>query len=225
MKNIQPEMKGLSFVLRGNFNPVIFSPVWFAYERLIRKEEAEKAETQIIHPDVVTFNLDWVQLQVTRDIFSVQTMKEHYEEVLRDLVFGTFKLLKHTPLKSMGINRLEHFRIDTVEKWHEIGHTLAPKKIWNDLLENPGLNSMSITEGKRRDGLKGRIRVQVEPSTKVQPGILILVNDHFEVDDPDKTLGANEIINILENNWDKSLERSNNIITGLLERLDGACTK
>jgi hypothetical protein len=225
MKNIQLEIKGLSFVLRGNFNPVIFSPIWFAHEGLIRKEESKNVETQIIHPDVVSFKLDWMQLQVTRDMFSVQTMKEQYEEFLKDLVFGTFKLLRHTPLNSMGINRSEHFRIETVEKWHEIGHTLAPKKIWNDLLENPGLSSISITEGIRKDGLKGNIRVQVEPSAKVHPGIFILVNDHFEVSDSEETLGADEIINILENNWGKSLERSNNIITGLLEQLNGACTK
>lgn len=219
MKNKQPEMQGLVFVLRGSFNPIIFSPVWFASEKLIRKEEAEKAETQIVHPDVVSFNLDWLRLQVTRDMFFVETIKEPYEEVLRDLVFGTFKLLRHTPLRVMGINRAEHFRIDSLEKWHEIGHTLAPKSIWNDLLENPGLSSLSITEGIRRDGLKGYITVQVEPSKRVHPGIFILVNDHFEVNNPENTLGADEIINILENKWEESSIRSKGIIKTLLEKL------
>jgi hypothetical protein len=33
MKNQQAEIKGLIFVLRGHFNPIIFSPVWFASEK------------------------------------------------------------------------------------------------------------------------------------------------------------------------------------------------
>lgn len=220
MKNKQPEMKTLLIVLRGSFNPVIFSPVWFSYENLIRKEEAEKAENLVVHPDVVSFNLDWLRLQVTRDMFFVETIKEPYEEVLRDLVFGTFKLLRHTPLKQMGINRVEHFRIDSVEKWHEIGHTLAPKSIWNNLLDSPGLRSISIEEGKRRDGLRGHIRVQVEPSNRVHPGIFVLVNNHFEVNDPENTLGADEIINILENKWEESSTRSKYIISELLDKLN-----
>jgi len=225
MKNKLPEIKRLIFVLRGNFNPIIFSPVWFASEKLIRKEEAEKAEIQIVHPDVVSFNLDWLRLQVTRDMFSVETIKEPYEEVLRDLIFATFKLLRHTPLKVMGINRSEHFRIDTIEKWHEIGHTLAPKSIWNNILDNPGLNSISTIEDSRRDGLKGYIKVQVEPSKRVHPGICVLVNDHFEVNNPEGIYGADEIINILENKWEDSLKRSNHIITTLVEKLDASGTK
>ena len=224
MKKILPEIKGLIFVLRGHFNPIIFSPVWFASEKLIRKEEAEKAKTQIVHPDVVSFNLDWLRLQVTRDMFFVETMKEPYEEFLLDLILGTFKLLRHTPLKAMGITRSEHFRIDSIEKWHEIGHTLAPKNIWNDILDNPGLNSMSITESKRRDGLKGFIRVQVEPSRRVHPGIFVLINDHYEVNDPKETQGGDEIINILENKWEESLKRSNQIIIQLMEKLYGFAT-
>ena len=225
MKNQQAEIKGLIFVLRGHFNPIIFSPVWFASEKLIRKEEAEKAETQVIHTDVVSFNLDWMRLQVTRDMFFVETIKEPYEEILRDLILGTFKLLRHTPLKLMGISRSEHYRIENIEKWHDIGHTLAPKSIWNDILENPGLNSMSITEAERRDGLNGYIRVQVEPSKRVHPGIFVLVNDHFEVNHPEKTHGGDEIINILETQWDTSLMRSNQIIIRLMEKLYGFGTK
>ncbi|QTA80827.1 Uncharacterized protein dnl_31400 [Desulfonema limicola] len=224
MKNKNPEIEGLVIVIRGNFNPIIFSPVWFASEKLIRKEEAEKAETQIVHPDVVSFNLDWLRLQVTRDMFLAETTKEPYEEVLRDLVLGTFKLLRHTPLKLMGINRAMHFRIDSMEKWHEIGHILAPKNIWNEILDKPGLKSLSIQESERRDGLKGFIRVQVEPSSRVHPGIFISINDHYETKDAEKTPGADEIINIIENNWEKSSKRSREITKKLLEKLNDSIT-
>lgn len=224
MKNNNPEIEGLAIVIRGNFNPIIFSPVWFASEKLIRKEEAEKAETQIVHADVVSFNLDWLRLQVTRNMFLVETTKEPYKEVLRDLVLGTFKLLRHTPLKVMGINRPMHFRIESIEKWHEIGHILAPKNIWNEVLDQPGLKSLSVVESVRRDGLKGFIRVQVEPSSRVHPGIFISINDHYETKDTENTLGADELINIIENNWEKSSIRSKEIIKKLLEELNDRIT-
>ncbi|VEN73319.1 conserved hypothetical protein [Candidatus Desulfarcum epimagneticum] len=220
MKNHNPEIQGLSIVFIGTFNPKIFSPLWFSSEKLIRKQEAEQAQNQLIHPDVVSFNLDWLALQVTRDRFSAGTTKEPYEEILRDLVLGTFKLLRHTPLTQMGINWERHFRIDSVEKWHRIGHALAPKNIWNNLLDNPGLTRLSIGEAPRRDGLKGKITVGVAPSPRVQPGIFIDINDHVEVQDTGNTLGADEIINVLENRWEDSSTRSNDIISGLLERLD-----
>lgn len=74
--------------------------------------------------------------------------------------------------------------------------------------------------------MKGHITVQVEPSKRVHPGIFILVNDHFEVHSPENTLGADEIINILENNWEKSSVRSKDIIRKLLEKLyDSSETK
>lgn len=219
MENSYLESQNFSIVLRGTFNPIIFSPVWFSSEKLIRREEAEKAVIRLVHSDLVTFNLDWLKLEVTRDRFFAETIKEPYEEILRDLVSGTFKLLRHTPLKQMGINRTKHFKINSVEKWHEIGHTLAPKNIWNDILDNPGLTSISISEATRRDGLKGQITVTLEPSRIVDPGIFISINDHFEVQNSKTTLGADEIIDILEKSWEDSSTRSKDIVSELLEKL------
>ena len=220
MEKHQADIQGLVIVVRGHFNPIIFSPVWFSSEGLIRKEEAAKAETQIVNPDVVSFNLDWLRLQVTRETFFVETTKDSYEDVLRDLVAGTFKLLRHTPLTMMGINRHLHFRTESVEKWHQIGDILAPKKIWNDIFNKPGLKSLSIVESDRDDGLNGHIQLKIEPSARVNPGLFISTNDHFQVNDAESALGADEILDILENRWQESLERSTNIVNKLLENLD-----
>ena len=224
MEKQQAEIQGLIIVVRGHFNPIIFNPVWFSSEGLIRKEEAVKAETQIVNPDVVSFNLDWLRLQVTRETFFVETTKDSYEDVLRDLVAGTFKLLRHTPLTMMGINRHLHFRTGSVEKWHQIGDILAPKKIWNTIFKKPGLKSLSILESDRDDGLKGYIQLKIEPSARVNPGLFISTNDHFQVNDADSALGADEILDILENRWQESLERSTNIVNKLLENLDAEIT-
>jgi len=217
MKAQDPALEGLSIVLLGDFNPTIFQPAWFASEELIRKRESEEAKIEIINPEIVIFSLDWARLEVIRNRFTISTTQEPYYESLRDLVVGTFKLLRHTPIIKMGINIEMHFRMKSEEEWHAFGHKLAPKEIWNGILESPGLRNLTMEGNVRQDGLKGYIRVQIEPSTKFHPGIFFKINDHYEVEAPATTMGADEIINALENSWVESLKKSKNIIHSLLE--------
>lgn len=218
MDSPQLKINGHSIVLIGNFNPKIFQPAWFGSEGLIQKKEAEQSTIEIIHPDVVIFSLEWLRVMVTRERFSVETFQEPFDEILRDLVLGTFKLLRYTPITQIGINRDMHFQMESEEKWHAVGHKLAPKELWTGLLEDPGMLRLTM-EGKRSDGLKGCIRVTIEPSGKVHPGVSFQYNDHFETKDPISTVGSDEIINILNNCWKESYDKSKNIIYSLLERL------
>jgi hypothetical protein len=212
-----PEIQSVSVVWLGDFNPKIFQPAWFAAEGLIRKQEAEEANVEIIHPEVVSFALEWLTLQVTRERFFASTSQEPYYEVVRDLVLGTFRLLRHTPVHKMGINTDMHFRMGSEEAWHAFGHRLAPKDLWQGILENPGMRSLTM-EGRRPDGCKGYIRVKVEPSVRVHPGVYVNVNDHYEVADPKSVIGSDEIRTLLERSWDESLRRSARIAYALLEK-------
>jgi hypothetical protein len=213
----QPEIHSISLVLLGDFNPKIFQPAWFAFEELIRKQEAEEANIEIVHPDAVSFALEWLRLQVTRERFTASTTQEPYYEFVRDLVLGTFNLLRHTPLHKMGINVEKHFRMDSEDAWHAFGDRLAPKDLWQDIIDTPGLRSLTM-EGKRPDGLKGYIHIQVEPSVRIHPGVYFRVNDHYEVEDPQSVLGSKDILTLLERSWDESLQRSDRIMSTLLEK-------
>ena len=217
MINLKPSIQGHHIVLVGDFNPKIFQPAWFGAEELLRKGEADGAQVEIIHPEVVIFSLEWLRLEVTRDRFSAATKMEAYDEVVRDLIVGTFRLLRHTPLRKMGVNREMHFQMQSEDQWNEIGHSLAPKTLWENVLEKPGMRSMVI-QGMRQDELKGYIQVAVEPSTQVHPGVYMRVNDHFEVKDPKSSMGSDEIIGILECSWKESYSRSRNIIDTVLEK-------
>jgi hypothetical protein len=212
-----PEIQSVSVVWLGDFNPKIFQPAWSAAEGLIRKQEAEEANVEIIHPEVVSFALEWLTLQVTRERFFASTSQEPYYEVVRDLVLGTFRLLRHTPVHKMGINTDMHFRMGSEEAWHAFGHRLAPKDLWQGILENPGMRSLTM-EGRRPDGCKGYIRVKVEPSVRVHPGVYVNVNDHYEEADPKSVIGSDEIRTLLERSWDESLRRSARIAYALLEK-------
>lgn len=213
-----PEIKNLNIVFLGDFNPKIFQPAWFAAENLIRKRESEDAKIEIIHPEIVVITFDWGRLEVTRERFVLSTKQDPFYEVLRDLVIGTFKLLRHTPIKMVGINTEMHFRMKSEEEWHDFGHLLAPKKIWEGILEKPGMRSLVMEESVRQDGLKGYVRVMIEPSNKVQSGVCFKINDHYEVKDIKAAIGCDEIIEIFEKSWGESLKRSNDIIHSLLEK-------
>ncbi|HEX8947796.1 MAG TPA: hypothetical protein VF790_02470 [Dissulfurispiraceae bacterium] len=158
-------------------------------------------------------------MDILKERFFAQSKLQPYDEALRDLVVGTFTYLSHTPLKQMGINIEMHFPMESEEKWHNAGHKLAPKEIWNGLLERPGMRNLVMEESPRRDGRRGTIQVHVSPSSEVRPGLKILVNDHVEVKDPATTMGSDEIIETLKIMWPESRKRSEKIIQDLRERL------
>ena len=206
---MQPRLhtEGHTIVLLGSFNPQIFLPTWFSNQDLIRKEESEAATIEVVHREVVVFSTDWFRLEVLPERVVFSASQTQFYEVLRDLVLGTFKILRHTPTVKLGINRSIHFLINSVEEWHALGNRLAPKEPWGGILETPGLATLTI-QAKRPDESKGYVSVKVEPSKKVAPGVFIVVNDHFEVKDESSAQGADEILEILEKSWSGSIARS-----------------
>lgn len=200
----------MNIVLLGNFNPKIFQPAWFASQGLIREIEAQEAKTEIIHSDITIFNLEWLKLEVTKERVNIGTEQEAYFEALADFVIGTFRILRHTPASKMGINSALHFRVKSVEAWHEIGHKLAPKEPWVGILNKPGMLRVEM-EDVRESGPKGFTRVRVEPSKACYPGIFVNINDHFESEEVEPILSCDKLIDILEHNWQSSIKRSRSI--------------
>jgi len=213
----KPEIEGMNIVFRGDFNPKIFQPAWFAAQGLIRNEEADEATVEIIHPTIVVFTLDWLQIQIEPNRFYAGTNQSPYIEILKDLILGTFRILNHTPIKMMGINYNSHFPMDSEDAWHDVGHRVAPKDMWNKILKKPGLRSLTM-QGERPDDHKGHIAVRIEPSNRVRHGIFININDHYELKDPESVLGCEAIIDMLESEWKTSVTRSQRIAITILEQ-------
>jgi hypothetical protein len=209
----QPEITGASIVLLGSFNPAIFHPAWFQSHELIRTQEAESAQLDITHPEVSSFSTDWFKVSVFVKRFVAETADAHHFEPLRDLVLGIFKLLEHTPASKMGLNRDMHFRIPSRERWHGFGHLVAPKKPWQKIMSEPGLISL-VMQDTRKDP-PGFIRVKVEPSTKVEHGVYIQINNHYEAKEKEGLLNFMEI---LKKSWAEVLENSEKIAEQLLSQ-------
>jgi hypothetical protein len=210
------EIEGISIVLLGDFNPKIIQPSWLAGQDLIAKSEAEAADVKIITPDVSVFKLEWLTLEVTRERFSASTTQAAFFEVVRDLVVGTFSILRHTPARALGINRECHFRVSTVEKWHAFGDRLAPKEIWKPVLEKPGLNTLVLQALPAANHL-GRVRVQIQPSVRVDPGVFCSINDHYAAEKDQGSAGCEMLINNLRDYWSASMQKSREIILKIIE--------
>ncbi|MBN1875907.1 MAG: hypothetical protein JXA33_16915 [Anaerolineae bacterium] len=204
----QLEVQGTSIVLRGQFNPAMFHPAWFAAQNLIRQQEAEAADVKIIHTDLALFDVEWLQVSIIKDRFMVATIQQAYYEALRDLVVGAFTLFNHTPLRVIGINREFHYALASEKAWHAVGDRLAPKQYWNDFLNKPGMKSLTIQD-VRPDALPGYVNIKVEPSPRIRFGIYVDINDHYVLSaSPEGAQTTDEAIEILTQHWVASMERS-----------------
>ena len=211
-------IEGVSIVLVGSFNPAIFQPAWFAAQGLISEVEADSAKIDVVNPELTVFSLDWLNVQVITERFMASTSQSPSKEILRDFVIGTFAILEHTPIRLLGLNMDRHFSMESEEAWHEIGKRLAPPGPWEEGLENPGMLSLTMMS-PRTDDMEGAIRAKVEPSTKVQYGVFLNVNDHFKLSEPDKpTSTATTSVTIIRDRWEDFLKRSDEIASSILGR-------
>lgn len=181
-RNLIPDIQGLSIVVIGDFNPAIMQPRWFSDNELIRAKEAEKADVEIVHKKVTSFKTESFGLQVTEDQFTVRTQDPTMFLPLRDLTFGTFSILEHTPIRAFGINRDQHVQLGSEEEWHAFGHFFAPKAAWQEILQEPGLKALSI-EGRRAGAPDAVISFRIQPSKRVSHGIFIHMNEHYQIDE------------------------------------------
>lgn len=218
---IEPERAGVGVVLLGDFNPAILTPSWFALNQLLPKGLADEAELTIAHPQHTEFQAGWLHLQATPPFFGASTDDAPYSR-LRDLVSALFlDILPHTPLRSLGINRSVHFRVENLEQRDRIGRRLAPTEVWGDWSKElgatgrqGGMTSLTMTQGSVPGRPRGdRISTRVEPSALLdnpETGIFVHVNDHYV---PRETEGASTYLtNSLAQNFEASLRTSDKII-------------
>lgn len=209
---VLPEFDNPVIVLLGSFNPAIFQPLWLAQNGLLREEEAKAAEVRVISPEVTVFSTPWMGVEVTSNRFAARANDGGHALPLRDLVIGTFRLLEHTPITAMGLNRLSHYKMPNREQWDKVGDTLAPKEHWSQILAGKvGMRSLTV-EAQRPESSAKFVRVKVEPSLKVEFGLFIEVNEHFVVDTEEAKDGLVAVVkstavaatNLIRDQWESN---------------------
>lgn len=224
---IDPEIAGVSLVILGHFNPLIFTHSWFGWNELLSKEIVDNANVQIAHPQITKFSADWLNLQVEPERFMIETTQAPYVR-LQDLAVRIFRNhLPHTPLKALGINRNVHFCVKRFEDRDRLGRAIAPVEPWGEWgkkLEPDGEHGGMTTLNMRQLNPEGRppggqINVTVEPSIRVgdgRLGVYVRINDHYAIESTNSKTATQEIVKLLEDNFAKSLKRADNIIDHLM---------
>lgn len=203
--NRQPEIEGITFVALGSFNPAIFRPEWFSRCNLIREEEAEAAKIGVVSRDVTDFQAEWLNIQALHDRITIGTTDPTKFPALCDVIKGTFKILEHTPITAFGLNSDQHFRMQTEEEWHQLGHHYAPKESWEELLDSPGLRTL-VMEGNREDCDAKRIQIRLQPSIKVHPGLFLNINYHYTLKTEDQFDVVVQLLQYMSTEWDKFIQ-------------------
>lgn len=213
------EVETLSIVVVGDINPTIIQPFWLFSKKLIREEEASNASIEIIHNEIVKWELDWVSLEITKNRCQLKTNKKPYFDLTRDLAASIFKILKETPLHSLGINHIYDLSLQNKEQYYKFGNSLSPLNNWDDSLNDPRLLQLEIIENERKDNYRGKYRIRVSPADKnISFGVSININDHYVFQNENSNNGMG-IIQILETKWEYSFQRSEKIVNNLLEKI------
>ncbi len=220
------EIGDVSVVLLGSFNPVIFSPAWFEHYEILSKKDTQDIKVTVIHPEVTEIQNEWIHLQVQPNRFYARISEPPYIR-LCDFVVKTFREnLNHTPLAILGINRRVHFGTQSDADRDRIGRLLAPHDPWGKwgkLIgsgrdeKHGGMTSLTMQIRDFKDRKKGFINISIQPSTKVDAGIFMEVNDHYELTDTEDELGSDKIIDLLGEQFETSISRSEEIIDQIKE--------
>jgi hypothetical protein len=208
----------LGIVVRGHFNPAIFSPAWLFGQKLIGAEEYADSTVEVITRELASFRCGWALISVTQDTLQIQTEDAAEFERARDLGVGTLRTLPHTPVGALGINRDVHLSVASEAGWHAIGDALAPKEPWSGTLEIPGLKSLTIW-GVRPDLYSGRVQVTVEPSNIVPQAVYIQYNDHYSLGRVDAAPRSRDDLPVWDVNVQDALEPSAEKIETAIEIL------
>jgi hypothetical protein len=211
MAKVEPNQEGKSIVLRGAFNPKIFSPMWFVRHDLLPKEEAEAADNVIVTADISTFTAGWLHIRALQPEFFASAAESDRFEALRDIVLGAFQILEHTPVTSMGINSDLHFSTLSKPAQSAIIERFVNISSWSTVLPGEEFISLS-TRGKRADGREGHCQVRLEPSRRIENGIFLAINDHFELYKSGDEATAARACDVLKNCWRDAITRVGAIV-------------
>lgn len=208
-----------SIVVVGSFNPAIIQPYWLAQKKLIREQEAQNAEIDMIHSGIARFKLEWCEFEILNDRFEIKSTQQHMFSAMKDLIISIFNILKETPVQAYGINHIMYYGIPDQKRYYDLGFRLGTLNNWDGILTDPRMFSVEIGEMKRHDGKDGVYRIQIQPSdTKLSSGfgIMVGINDHLQLKE---NKNGKEFVNSISETFENSVQRSKSLPEKLWQKL------
>lgn len=203
--------RSTNIVLIGTFNPAIFQPEWFRTHELLPDAEIEAATSPgpgklLVSSDAAMIRFASVALDVFSERWSLSTERPDWAGDLGPLTSSVFELLRHTPIRTIGINVVEHWpkergaSTDVVKKWLPL----------DDLARTVG-TPLRVGGIVRADWTGYQASLVLEPSVTLKEGTYISQN--FEK--PIKK-GVDELIQLLRADWTNVLARATTVVDAIL---------
>ena len=198
----------MSLVFVGEYAPLMFQPLWFLNNDIIKQTEYESIESinkdKCLVSDTITFfETDNLSFRIDRNRFQIIVKKQPFE-----LGIDTFEKIAEVftsfPVKAFGINFSFHIQLDNTDDMKKLGEKIAPRNYWSELFANncdtdlvkSGLGS--ITFNKVEDF--GAINVTMETSQRIKNGIFFNYNFHFAIKDS-AAYEIEDVINLIKEKY------------------------
>lgn len=181
---LTPEFVGTDITLVGGFRPANFSGHWLAERGLVRKSDvdADNSEEQKIRNDLYQIKSGAFDLLVMQDRMTVQGSAGN-APVIRDLVLGLLQINAASAISAIGLNFNAHYKCDSEDEWHKIGHFLVPKPMWQELFPGRHIGTRTVQVSVADEGdIANRAEITIQPSAKLKHGIFFGWNDHHALD-------------------------------------------
>jgi hypothetical protein len=221
-----------TIIFVGEFRPVWISPDWLHEHGQLSDAELASVRFELLIPnEAIIFQAGWIRCIGNLQQLQFETQQEAEFERLRDLAVAVLRATPDLKLGLLGINRIVHFEVPSLDAWHAVGDNLVRNDLMDHVLNLSGMRNVTFW-GTRPDPYGGRIQVQVEPSFQFPKNIFVTYNDHYDLtvvgrqpetrqemtelmkaeDSSQSQTKTSTAIDILSEQWEDSMRRFNNIL-------------
>lgn len=198
------EEAGTTVVLLGAFNPRIFQPMWFAARGLLAESDVD-AQSVIVSDGFSAFSTNVATMFCAQERCQFSASNNTPSpDVVRDLVVGTFSILKETPIWEVGINHTGHIPA-SVRRWDDVVAQFGDPHRSYELLPDQYVLTIEL-RAPRQDRYDGSRTAQLQPSRRLEGGVYFNLNDDVVLRPPEdrQGLGAVEALDAIDDIWDGS---------------------
>jgi len=202
---------GLHLLVDGHLNPLLFVPIWFLREGLLRQEEVETAQaTQTADSSFLAFNTNDFSLVVSLDSLEIFANSDSLEPVIRDLMLNIFTLLRHTPLSMLTISRSAHLanpvEPSTVPSWSR----LLPLAPFEQVLGKAAVVDISAQGSAGPVPENSQVTISVQPSKVQGAALFIECRYAYGLTSDDRTASVDALIDLLKSAMETTRYHSDN---------------
>lgn len=193
---MKPELRLVTIVLVGRFDPTKFSPQLLQEAKAIGAGEASAAQYELLLPgQALSIAFSWGKFQVERERLIIETSVVPYIRILDLAVKIAREIAPLSVVTKFGINVTGHYKFSSVGARDDFATMLVPTKNWGKFGET--IQASFKEEGEKHGGLMrvtmrqalpegreaGWLDLSVEQSAVIEnsQGVSIMTNDHYEL--------------------------------------------